>query len=98
MLRAAPILSPEGDAKILNVNNPMDSNADLGTSVVSLLNKTPTIVEKIKSIFKKNKKEAEKEQEVEELDLSDIIDTPADEAPVKEAEPEEKEETEEKSE
>ena len=92
------VISPEGDAKILNVNNPMDSNADLGTSVVSLLNKTPTIVEKIKSIFKKNKKEAEKEQEVEELDLSDIIDTPADEASVKEAEPEEKEETEEKSE
>ena len=66
------VISPEGDAKILNVNNPMDSNADLGTSVVSLLNKTPTIVEKVRSIFKKNKKAEEKEEPVEELDLSDI--------------------------
>ena len=69
------VISPDGDAKILNVNNPMDSNADLGTSVVSLLNKTPTIVDKIKTIFKKNKEaaEKEKEEEVEELDLSEII-------------------------
>ncbi|MBP5207156.1 MAG: sporulation protein YtfJ [Clostridia bacterium] len=69
------VISPDGDAKILNVNNPMDSNADLGTSVVSLLNKTPTIVDKIKTIFKKNKESAEKEkeEEVEELDLSEII-------------------------
>ena len=67
------VISPEGDAKILNVNNPMDSNADLGTSVVSLLNKTPTIVDKIKTIFKKNKEESEKkEPEVEELDLSEV--------------------------
>ncbi len=66
------VISPEGDAKILNVNNPMDSNADLGTSVVSLLNKTPTIVEKVRSIFKKNKKAEEKEEPIEELDLSDI--------------------------
>ena len=65
------VISPDGDAKILNVNNPMDSNADLGTSVVSLLNKTPSIVEKIKSIFKKNKKAAEPEDDVEEADLSD---------------------------
>ena len=68
------VISPEGDAKILNVNNPMDSNADLGTSVVSLLNKTPTIIEKVRSIFKKNKKaaaEEAKEDAVEELDLSD---------------------------
>ena len=65
------VISPEGDAKILNVNNPMDSNADLGTSVVSLLNKTPTIIEKVRSIFKKNKKAAEKEEPIEEVDLSD---------------------------
>ncbi len=68
------VISPEGDARILNVNNPADSNADLGTSVVSLLNKTPVIVEKVKAIFKKNKnKEAEQEAEPEEVDLSEII-------------------------
>ena len=68
------VISPEGDAKILNVNNPADSNADLGTSIVSLLNKTPVIVDKVKAIFKKNKnKEAEQEPEPEEIDLSDII-------------------------
>ena len=67
------VISPEGDAKVLNINNPMDSNADLGTSVVSLLNKTPTIIDKIKTIFKKNKEEAEKEAEAEELDLSGIV-------------------------
>ena len=89
------VISPEGDAKILNVNNPMDSNADLGTSIVSLLNKTPTIVEKVKTIFKKNKKEAEKEAEVEELDLSEVKEeAPVDEAPAEapaeeEAKPEE---------
>jgi sporulation protein YtfJ len=79
------VISPEGDAKILNVNNPMDSNADLGTSIVSLLNKTPTIVDKVKSIFKKNKKEAEKEEPVEELDLSDV----KDEAPIEDGPAEE---------
>lgn len=84
------VISPEGDAKILNVNNPMDSNADLGTSIVSLLNKTPTIVEKVKTIFKKNKKEAEKEAEVEELDLSEVKEeAPVDEAPAEEAPAEE---------
>ena len=70
------VISPEGDAKILNINNPMDSNADLGTSVVSLLNKTPTIIDKIKSIFKKNKEESQKEAEPEELDLSDVTEEP----------------------
>ncbi len=70
------VISPEGDAKILNINNPMDSNVDLGTSVVSLLNKTPTIIDKIKSIFKKNKEESQKEAEPEELDLSDVIEEP----------------------
>ena len=54
----------------------MDSNADLGTSVVSLLNKTPTIIDKIKSIFKKNKEESQKEAEPEELDLSDVTEEP----------------------
>ena len=67
------VITPEGDAKILNVNNPMDSNADLGTSVVSLLNKTPAIIEKVKAVFKKNKKEAEQEEAVEEVDLSDDV-------------------------
>ncbi len=66
------VISPQGDAKILNVNNPMDSNADLGTSMVSLLKKTPDIVNKIKSIFKKNKGAVKKEEPVEEVDLSDI--------------------------
>ena len=70
------VISPEGDAKILNINKPMDSNVDLGTSVVSLLNKTPTIIDKIKSIFKKNKEESQKEAEPEELDLSDVIEEP----------------------
>lgn len=70
------VISPEGDARILNVNNPADSNADLGTSIVSILNKTPMIVEKVKAIFKKDKKDGEeKESEPEEIDLSGIIET-----------------------
>lgn len=69
------VISPDGSAKILNVNNPADSNADLGTSILSILNKTPQILEKVKAIFKKDKKESpEKEAEPEEVDLSDIID------------------------
>ena len=35
------------------------------------MNKTPTIIEKVRSIFKKNKKAAEKEEPIEEVDLSD---------------------------
>lgn len=69
------VISPEGDARILNVNNPADSNADLGTSIVSLLNKTPVIVEKVKAIFKKDKKNEAEEPEPEEVDLSEIIET-----------------------
>lgn len=71
------VISPEGDARILNVNNPADSNADLGTSIVSILNKTPMIVEKVKALFKKdkNKEAAEEEREPEEVDLSGIIST-----------------------
>ncbi|MBQ1848109.1 MAG: sporulation protein YtfJ [Clostridia bacterium] len=69
------VISPEGDAKILNVNNPADSNADLGTSIVSLLNKTPVIVDKVKAIFKKDKKKETEEPEPEEIDLSEIIET-----------------------
>ena len=87
------VITPEGDAKILNVNNPMDSNADLGTSVVSLLNKTPTIVEKVKSIFKKNKQAQQKEEPVEELDLSDIEEVKeTEDKPKEEEKPEEKSE------
>lgn len=66
------VISPEGDAKILNVNNPQDSNNDLGTSVLSLLNKSPQIIEKVKALFKKDKKE--EEPAVEELDLSEVFD------------------------
>ena len=85
------VITPDGDAKILNVNNPMDSNADLGTSVVSLLNKTPTIVEKVKSIFKKNKQAQQKEEPVEELDLSDIEEVKeTEDKPGEEEKPEEK--------
>ena len=69
------VISPEGDARILNVNNPADSNADLGTSIVSLLNKTPVIVDKVKAIFKKDKKKETEEPEPEEIDLSEIIET-----------------------
>ncbi len=69
------VISPEGDAKILNVNNPADSNADLGTSIVSLLNKTPVIVDKVKAIFKKDKNKETEEPEPEEVDLSEIIET-----------------------
>ena len=69
------VISPEGDARILNVNNPADSNADLGTSIVSLLNKTPVIVEKVKAIFKKDKNKEAEEPEPEEVDLSEIIET-----------------------
>ena len=69
------VISPEGDARMLNVNNPADSNADLGTSIVSLLNKTPVIVEKVKAIFKKDKNKEAEEPEPEEVDLSEIIET-----------------------
>lgn len=79
------VITPEGDAKILNVNNPADSNTDLGTSVLSLLNKTPAIVDKIKTIFKKDKdKGADAEPEPEEIDLSEIVKDDADGATTEE--------------
>lgn len=67
------IIKPEGDVNLISVNNPQNQPNDLGSNIVSLLNKAPTILEKIKALSKKNKKEDEESDNVEEMDLSDIV-------------------------
>ncbi len=68
------VIKADGDVSLLSVNNPQNQANDLGSNVVSLLNKTPTIIEKVRSLIKSNKKEKSEteEPEVEELDLTDL--------------------------
>ncbi len=67
------IIKPEGDVELISVNNPQNQQNDLGTNIVSLLNKAPTIIEKIRSLSKKDKNKDEETDDCEELDLSDIV-------------------------
>ncbi len=70
------VIKPDGDVSMMSINNPQDSANDLGSSVLSLLNKTPDIVGKVKEIVKSVKKNKKGEDgNVEELDLSEIMDT-----------------------
>ncbi len=69
------VVKPDGDVSLLSVNNPQNQVNDLGSNVISLLNKTPTIIEKVKSLLKKDKPEEEQtEFDVDELDLSTLND------------------------
>lgn len=69
------VIKPDGEVSMMSINNPQNSANDLGSSVLSLLNKTPDIIGKVKDIVKSTKKNKNDEEKVEELDLSEIIDT-----------------------
>ncbi len=68
------VIKPDGDVSVISVNNPQNQANDLGSNIISVLNKTPTIIEKIKSLVKSNKKDntENEESEIEELDLTDL--------------------------
>ncbi len=68
------VIKADGDVSLLSINNPQNQANDLGSNVISLLNKTPTIIDKVKSLIKTNKKDQAPADEltVEELDLTDL--------------------------
>ncbi len=74
------VIKPDGDVSMLSVNNPQNQTNDLGSNIISVLNKTPTIIDKVKSLMKSNKKGEAEEPEVEELDLTDLQNDTADRA------------------
>ena len=59
------VINAEGDVSMLNINNPANLSNDIGSNVVSLLDKTPEIVKKIKSLLPKKKK-GDKDEEAED--------------------------------
>lgn len=48
------VVNKDGDVNILNIDNPMGTN-DLGSSIQTIIEKTPSIISKIKSLLRSNK-------------------------------------------
>ena len=67
------VITENGDVSMLNINNPQDATNDLGSSILSILNKSPDIVNKVKDLVKTVKKDKSVDESPEEMDLSDII-------------------------
>ena len=67
------VIKENGDVSMLNINNPQDATNDLGSSILSILNKSPDIVNKVKDLVKTVKKDKSVDESPEEMDLSDII-------------------------
>lgn len=55
------VVNAEGDVNILNIDNPSGTN-DLGSSIQTIIDKTPGIIAKIKAALAKNKEEKNEEQ------------------------------------
>ena len=56
------VIKPDGDVSMMSINNPQDAANDIGSSVLSLLNKTPDIITKVKDIVKSTKKSKKNEE------------------------------------
>lgn len=67
------VIKENGDVSMLNINNPQDAANDLGSNILSILNKSPDIVNKVKDLVKTVKKDKSVDESPEEMDLSDII-------------------------
>lgn len=67
------VVKADGEVTMLNINNPQDSVNDLGSSVLSILNKSPDIITKVKDLVKSVKKDKSADEAPEEMDLSDIM-------------------------
>lgn len=60
------VIGESGRVEMVNVNNPTGGN-DIGSSIENIISKTPDLIEKIKGIFKKAKKEEENAAEGEDF-------------------------------
>lgn len=58
------VVHADGSVEMLNVSNPTGNPADLGYNIASLVDRAPEIVEKIKALFTKKKKD-------DDLDISE---------------------------
>ncbi|MBQ8510711.1 MAG: sporulation protein YtfJ [Clostridia bacterium] len=67
------VISPNGDVQLLNVGAGSAGSGDKIDSISNLIEKTPDIVSKIKDIFSKNDKPAEKVEETPEEDTDPHI-------------------------
>lgn len=67
------VIKENGDVSMLNINNPQNAANDLGSSILSILNKSPDIVNKVKDLVHTVKKDRSVDESPEEMDLSDII-------------------------
>ena len=65
----------DGSVELLNVSEPTDQNDPINT-VMSIINKSPAIVGKVKSFFGKKKKETKLESEDDEVEV-EITEEPA---------------------
>lgn len=55
------VVNSAGDVNILNIDNPGGTN-DLGSSIQTIIDKTPDVISKIKSAFAKDKKKAKEDK------------------------------------
>lgn len=55
------VVNSAGDVNVLNIDNPGGTN-DLGSSIQTIIDKTPDVISKIKSAFAKDKKKAKEDK------------------------------------
>jgi uncharacterized spore protein YtfJ len=53
------VVSPHGDVQLLNVNEPTSDRADPISQIVGLLDRSPELIEKLKSVFAKKSEDSE---------------------------------------
>ena len=53
------VVSPHGDVQLLNVNEPTSDRSDPISQIVGLLDRSPELIEKLKSVFAKKAEESE---------------------------------------
>ena len=53
------VVSPHGDVQLLNVNEPTSDRSDPISQIVGLLDRSPELIEKLKSIFAKKSDESD---------------------------------------
>ncbi|MGM9624412.1 MAG: spore germination protein GerW family protein, partial [Eubacteriales bacterium] len=64
------VVHADGSVEMMNVSNPVSKPADIGYNISSIVDRAPEIIEKIKAIFSKKKKEEAGESGAEEKQTS----------------------------
>ena len=63
-------IKEDGSVELLNISDPTDKNDPVNT-IMSLVNKSPDIIGKVKSLFGKKKKDKDAEEEVE-IEIAEV--------------------------